>query len=158
MYMCALYLEGLCTSAVMKWADNLVKVFARAGSMFLLAGISWLVLGNPVHPQLLIGGVLTALGVALYSIKPERVRSTCFGRRGKNPHGGGFIGGDSLGGFNGFGFNGERRTRGHADGGGGEGEDGGDGRSIPRRGRSLLIGGGSTSSTDLLSELRNASA
>lgn len=74
--------------------------------MFLVAGVSGFVLGKPVPPQLLIGGLITAVGVAMYSLKPETVLETvmCFIRRRRSrrekspPSNGGGGGGEFFGG------------------------------------------------------------
>jgi hypothetical protein len=158
----------------MKWADNLVKVFARAGSMFLVAGVSAFVLGNPVPPQLLLGGLVTALGVALYSVKPETVRAACFGGGGGGENGGlrGFFGGGGGGGGGAGGARGRRESGGGGGGGGGRGrnlltrmggrpDDGGEEGGPRGQALAAPLGGGVTSfesSADLLQDLRNASA
>lgn len=139
---------GLCTSAVMKWADNLVKVFARAGSMFLLAAVSGL-MGNPVPTQLLLGGVITAVGVALYSIKPETALAAC-ARLGCVPGAapGGTSGGETSRRLNGGGVS-ERGRRLIGGDVGGYSSSASEGAS--RRGV-----GSFSSSADLLQDLRNA--
>jgi UDP-sugar transporter A1/2/3 len=62
---------GLCISGVLKYADNMVRANASAGSLLLSMLIESLVLGEPPSVQLLLSTVVVSNSVVLYSISPE---------------------------------------------------------------------------------------
>lgn len=58
--------QGLVTSAVVKFADNMVKTTASVGSICASAIVAWAAFGSPLRPEILSGGVLTSASLALY--------------------------------------------------------------------------------------------
>eukprot|EP00793_Prasinoderma_coloniale_P006610 PRCOL_00001440-RA len=62
--------SGLTVSAIMKYADNLVKVFATAGSMFLTSGLSALMFSTPVYATQLAGIVVASVALYIYASSP----------------------------------------------------------------------------------------
>jgi hypothetical protein len=100
--------------------------------MFLVAGVSAFFLRQPVPPQLLLGGLVTALGVGLYSVKPQSVRAACFGGNGGRMFGFGMFRplgrwSDADDGGGGSGDRNESRGRGGREGNAGIGGVGGGG-------------------------------
>lgn len=63
---------GLAVSFVMKWADNLIKVFATAGSMFLTTAAASVLFGSPVRPQQWVGAVVASVALYLYATNPPQ--------------------------------------------------------------------------------------
>lgn len=62
--------SGLAVSAVMKYADNLVKVFATAGSMFLTSGLSAIIFGTPIYWTQLAGALVASAALFIYASSP----------------------------------------------------------------------------------------
>ena len=62
---------GLATSAVIKYADNIVKTFASASAMFVVALFSIWMGVQIVTPQLFIGILIAAIAMEQYSIPPR---------------------------------------------------------------------------------------
>lgn len=61
-----LALTGLATSAVMKHADNLVKIFALTGAMLFVAFASYFLFGTRITPQFICGALVCGSGCYLY--------------------------------------------------------------------------------------------
>ena len=61
-----LSLSGLATSAVMKYADNLIKVFALAGSMIFTTVASALLFHTIVTTNFLLGTTIACASCFLY--------------------------------------------------------------------------------------------
>lgn len=57
---------GLITSAVLKYADNILRAFATAASMFLSTFISWYFLGVAVPVAFFFGSTLAAFAILMY--------------------------------------------------------------------------------------------
>ena len=60
-------LGGLCTAAVIAYADNLLKGFATGGSMLLSTFISWLWLGFEITPGFALGASLVLGSMWVYA-------------------------------------------------------------------------------------------
>ena len=58
---------GLCTAAVIAYADNLLKGFATGGSMILSVLASWLFLGFQITAPFVFGAASVLGSVYLYS-------------------------------------------------------------------------------------------
>ena len=58
---------GLVTSAIMKYADNIVKTFAVSGSLFLVSGASFFLFDEAIEAQLVVGALLAAVSIYVYS-------------------------------------------------------------------------------------------
>lgn len=59
-------LLGIVTSATLKYADNIVRAFAAAGSIVLATAISWIVFSNAAGVFFLLGSALTCIAAAAY--------------------------------------------------------------------------------------------
>merc|ERR1712194_93496 len=65
-------ISGLLISAILKFADNIARVYAASCAVLLTMVASVFILHNPVSPQLVIG-VATVFASALqYNVKPEQ--------------------------------------------------------------------------------------
>mmetsp|Transcript_83817 Transcript_83817/g.233807 ORF Transcript_83817/g.233807 Transcript_83817/m.233807 type:complete len:363 (-) Transcript_83817:138-1226(-) len=62
---------GLSISAVLKYADNIARVYAHAIAMMLTMAVSVKLLGVPVTPQLCISVVLVASSTLQYNLPPS---------------------------------------------------------------------------------------
>jgi UDP-galactose transporter len=60
-------LNGLAISAVLKYTDNIVRVFAHAAAMLLTLGLENVLLGAEFTPQLLLSAMVVACAVYLYN-------------------------------------------------------------------------------------------
>jgi len=67
-----LSLTGLATSAVMKYADNLIKVFALAGSMIFTALASALLFGTVLTAMFALGTLVACVSCYLYFAEDTR--------------------------------------------------------------------------------------
>jgi len=67
-----LSMTGLMTSAVMKYADNMIKLFALACSMFFVMFVSSTYFKAPLTPQLGVGGLLVSVAFYFYTVEPPR--------------------------------------------------------------------------------------
>merc|ERR1711920_766043 len=66
-------LNGLAISAILKYADNIARVYAHASAMLVTMVISIFLFGQSPTPQLLIAiGVVSASAVQ-YNLKPEHI-------------------------------------------------------------------------------------
>ena len=63
-------LVGLAISAVLKFANNLVRVFAHTAAMLLTMILEALFMGAPVSPQLLTSMVVVSASTYLYNLHP----------------------------------------------------------------------------------------
>ena len=61
---------GLCTAAVIAYADNLLKGFATGGSMLLSTLVSWRWLGFDITPPFFAGMVAVLASIWVYTSKP----------------------------------------------------------------------------------------
>eukprot|EP00240_Pyramimonas_obovata_P016148 CAMPEP_0118931652 /NCGR_PEP_ID=MMETSP1169-20130426/7917_1 /TAXON_ID=36882 /ORGANISM="Pyramimonas obovata, Strain CCMP722" /LENGTH=295 /DNA_ID=CAMNT_0006874175 /DNA_START=363 /DNA_END=1250 /DNA_ORIENTATION=+ len=68
-----LSLTGLATSAVMKYADNLIKVFALAGSMIFTTVASALLFGTVITLLFMLGTLVACLSCYLYFAEDSRM-------------------------------------------------------------------------------------
>ncbi|KAL3929035.1 MAG: hypothetical protein SGPRY_002132 [Prymnesium sp.] len=68
-------LNGLAISAVLKFADNIARVYAHAIAMMLTMSISVQLFGSPVTPQLVIAVVLVATSTLQYNLPSEAISS-----------------------------------------------------------------------------------
>ena len=113
--------NGLAISAILKYTDNIVRVFAHAAAMMLTMALEVALFGATPTPQLLVSATVVACAVYLYNRKEPTALEA--GRVAAQPQqGGGALsrgrGGDANGG-----------------GGGGDGDDGsGDGGAGRSRG------------------------
>jgi len=63
-------LNGLAISAILKFADNIVRVFAHTASMVLTMALEVLFLDEPFSPELCVAVTIVACSTYLYSSKP----------------------------------------------------------------------------------------
>ena len=59
--------NGLAISAILKYTDNIVRVFAHAAAMMLTMALEIFLFGAPPTPQLLISATVVACAVYLYN-------------------------------------------------------------------------------------------
>ncbi|KAL1496497.1 hypothetical protein AB1Y20_016451 [Prymnesium parvum] len=69
-------LNGLAISAVLKYADNIARVYAHAIAMMLTMSLSVQLFGAPVTPQLVIAVVLVATSTLQYNLPSDVVSSS----------------------------------------------------------------------------------
>ena len=62
--------NGLAISAILKYTDNIVRVFAHAAAMMLTMGLEICLFGASPTPQLLISATVVACAVYLYNRVP----------------------------------------------------------------------------------------
>lgn len=63
-------LNGLAISAILKFADNIVRVFAHTAAMLLTMVLELLFMGAPFSPQLLVSITIVMVSTFLYNSKP----------------------------------------------------------------------------------------
>lgn len=63
-------LNGLAISAILKFADNIVRVFAHTAAMLLTMVLELLFMGAPFSPQLLVSITIVMNSTYLYNSKP----------------------------------------------------------------------------------------
>ena len=67
-------LNGLAISAVLKYADNIARVYAHAIAMMLTMGVSTQLFHAPITPQLVLAVVLVATSTLQYNLPKEWLR------------------------------------------------------------------------------------
>lgn len=67
-------LNGLAISAVLKYADNIARVYAHAIAMMVTMGVSVQLFAAPVTPQLLLAVTLVATSTLQYNLPKEWLR------------------------------------------------------------------------------------
>jgi len=63
---CLLAAQGLVTSAVIKYADNIVKASASVGSIAISSVVAWQAFGAPLTLETVAGGLLTCVSLCMY--------------------------------------------------------------------------------------------
>jgi len=74
-------LNGLAISAVLKYADNIARVYAHAIAMMVTMVISIRLFGAPVTPQLVLAIILVATSTFQYNLPPRLLASAPQGLR-----------------------------------------------------------------------------
>merc|ERR1711953_1587836 len=64
---------GLSISFVLKFADNIARVYARAIAMMLTMAVSVKLLGVPMTPQMLIAIILVSVSTLEYNLTPSQL-------------------------------------------------------------------------------------
>jgi len=64
-------LNGLAISAILKYADNIARVYAHAAAMLTTMVLSVLLFGENPTPQLIIAVAIVAASAIQYNLKPE---------------------------------------------------------------------------------------
>merc|ERR1719188_1695160 len=65
--------NGLAISAILKYADNIARVYAHAAAMLLTMVLSVLLFGENPTPQLIIAVAIVAASAVQYNLKPEQL-------------------------------------------------------------------------------------
>ena len=68
-------LNGLAISAILKFADNIVRVFAHTAAMMLTMVLELAFMGAPFSPQLLVSITIVMCSTFLYNTKPSPPRT-----------------------------------------------------------------------------------
>merc|ERR1719502_787423 len=63
-------LNGLAISAILKFADNIVRVFAHTAAMLLTMVLELMFMNAPFSPQLLVSITIVMVSTFLYNSKP----------------------------------------------------------------------------------------
>jgi len=66
-------LNGLAISAILKYADNIARVYAHAAAMLTTMVLSVLLFGQKPTPQLIIAVAIVAASAVQYNLKPEQL-------------------------------------------------------------------------------------
>jgi UDP-sugar transporter A1/2/3 len=66
-------LVGLAISAILKYADNIARVYAASGALLVTMACSVVFLHDTVSPQLLLGIAVVTSSAIQYNVKPEQV-------------------------------------------------------------------------------------
>merc|ERR1719220_2958941 len=66
-------LNGLAISAILKYADNIARVYAHASAMLVTMVISIFLFGQSPTPQLLIAIAVVSASAVQYNLKPEHI-------------------------------------------------------------------------------------
>lgn len=69
-------LNGLAISAILKFADNIVRVFAHTMAMMLTMVLEVLFLSDPVSPQLCVSITVVSCATFLYNYKPPELQAS----------------------------------------------------------------------------------
>merc|ERR1719424_1195564 len=67
-------LNGLAISAVLKYADNIARVYAHAIAMMLTMAVSTQLFKAPITPQLVLAVVLVATSTLQYNLPKDWLR------------------------------------------------------------------------------------
>merc|ERR550537_2077290 len=67
-------LNGLAISAVLKYADNIARVYAHAIAMMVTMGVSTQLFHAPITPQLVLAVTLVATSTLQYNLPKEWLR------------------------------------------------------------------------------------
>eukprot|EP00933_Yihiella_yeosuensis_P083118 TRINITY_DN97241_c0_g1_i1.p1 TRINITY_DN97241_c0_g1~~TRINITY_DN97241_c0_g1_i1.p1 ORF type:complete len:326 (+),score=30.53 TRINITY_DN97241_c0_g1_i1:182-1159(+) len=66
-------LNGLAISAILKYADNIARVYSSTLAMLLTMIMSVVFFGESISPQLVLACCIVAMSVIQYSVKPEQL-------------------------------------------------------------------------------------
>jgi len=66
-------LNGLAISAILKYADNIARVYASAAAMLLTMVISVTLFGETLSPQLLLAIMVVSASAVQYNVRPEQL-------------------------------------------------------------------------------------
>merc|ERR1719373_1367156 len=64
-------LNGLAISAILKYADNIARVYAHAAAMIVTMVLSVFLFGQSPTPQLMIAVAIVGASAIQYNLKPE---------------------------------------------------------------------------------------
>mmetsp|Transcript_108630 Transcript_108630/g.338712 ORF Transcript_108630/g.338712 Transcript_108630/m.338712 type:complete len:204 (+) Transcript_108630:502-1113(+) len=66
-------LNGLAISAILKYADNIARVYASAAAMLLTMVVSVTLFGETLSPQLLLAILVVSASAVQYNVRPEQL-------------------------------------------------------------------------------------
>eukprot|EP00928_Gymnodinium_smaydae_P045894 TRINITY_DN30546_c0_g3_i1.p1 TRINITY_DN30546_c0_g3~~TRINITY_DN30546_c0_g3_i1.p1 ORF type:complete len:274 (+),score=25.64 TRINITY_DN30546_c0_g3_i1:92-823(+) len=59
-------LQGQVVSLILKYTDNIVKVFATSLALFVTAALSWILFGTPFDTRMMLGLIVVTASIFLY--------------------------------------------------------------------------------------------